>query len=91
MYFLCKNEPPNLSIVQASQAVKEGEKQWTTLPYKILVCCICYGKHEPPKVSAQTLKPFHSKYAHNQIRTFGDSTSVIEGLPLHLIFCMPFV
>ena len=33
-----KHEPPNLSIVQASQAAKVGVQQLTSRPHKIAVC-----------------------------------------------------
>ena len=33
-----KHEPPNLSIVQASQAAKVGVQQLTSLPHKIAIC-----------------------------------------------------
>ena len=33
-----KHEPPNLNIVQASQAAKVGVQQLTSLPHKIAVC-----------------------------------------------------
>ena len=37
--------------------------------YSLLVVGMIVKKHEPPNVSAQTLKPFFSKCAHRQIRT----------------------